>query len=146
MSLTLTKPASPSLWQRFCILLRRYFLVKELRYELKRINGNTQRLTDSLHVTVQANKSMGKTLDELRERNKELERQLLQFAIVDPNAKCPFCGAMEGEINTIQDFISQSAFIVHTCKVCKGKFPEQTVLKDAGKIWAPAPPEGIKNG
>ncbi len=53
-----------------------------------------------------------------------------EVARVDPNAKCPACGATSGKLAAVQDGVGAKAVIVveHTCNVCAARFFEKTVL------------------
>lgn len=154
MSLVISRPQRPTLTSRFIALLRQYFDVRRARAEVERSRRQIAMAVQMLAISKRASEQYETSLEKLRSENKELKEQLILFTAIDPNAKCPGCGAMEGTILAFQNHQLQTAYIEHTCKQCKFKWPEETVYKDAGKAWkpedgeymVPVPPGGVRRG
>lgn len=154
MSLVISRPQRATLTSRLITLLRQYFDVRRARAEVEKSRRQIALAVQMLAITKRSSDQFENSLQKLRDENKELKEQLIQFAAVDPHAKCPGCGAMEGTILAFQNHNSQTAYIEHTCSVCKFRWPEETVYKDAGRVWKPSdgeymvpvPPGGVRRG
>jgi hypothetical protein len=139
MALVLAAPERPSILNAFRRFLFQNYHVRRAMREV----GRTRRLLVStaiaLSASEQANKNLNDCVITLRQEKDALEKQLSHFRIVDPDAKCIFCGAMKGTIKTLQDRQNQRAYVEHTCSVCYGTWPETPIHPEAQKIWIPVP-------
>ncbi len=54
-----------------------------------------------------------------------------EVSCVDPNAKCPACGATAGKLEavTVGEGTRASVVVEHACSVCGAKYFEKTVLE-----------------
>ena len=129
MSLALTRPKW-SLWE----LIKQVLNVRSANQRVDQTRRIIQETLALIETNREANVRLEKTNVELEAENKHLIEILKTYSFVDPNAKCPFCGATEGSLETKQDF-SKEAYVEHTCSVCKGHWPEATIYEDAGKLW-----------
>jgi hypothetical protein len=138
MSLTISHPRL-SFFERLVEGIRQVLNVRRATVQVARVRQLMQMTTGLIEANKIANQRLEKQNIALMEENAELRQQLKTYSFVDPNAKCPFCGATEGQLETKQDIQSQQAYVVHTCLKCRGMWPEDTIYEDAGKLWKQAP-------
>ena len=131
----------PLSWRKVRVIFLRYFDVRRIRRSVDKIKRETAALYRMIAEVTEANKQLEKDLEQARSERDELLIELSKYQIVDPNGKCPGCGATDGVIETKQDFENQVAYVEHSCKVCKCIWPEAPVHKDLAKMYAkPMPP------
>jgi hypothetical protein len=68
---------------------------------------------------------------------KILEARRMYNLVVDPNSKCPACGARQGKLKCVTVDRSQkpntTVMVQHTCGVCSALWYEPTILKP--ELW-----------
>jgi hypothetical protein len=68
--------------------------------------------------------------------------QELDVARVNPDLKCPVCGAEDGRLRCVEQLVTNGTAILceHTCNVCAARFYEKPVAKVNPSLVAHAVP------
>lgn len=136
----------PAFWSRWIRMTQEYLNLASLRKQIKRIRADVRMTAKMLSRLGEDNQRLKLQVASLTSERDDLMRELARYSVVDPNAKCPGCGATDGSIMAVQSTSEQRAYIEHTCSNCKFRWPENTVHPDAGKMWKTTmiarPPEG----
>lgn len=64
--------------------------------------------------------------------------------VIDPNEKCPWCGARSGQIKAGKN--GNLACVWHVCTVCSGTWASDPVLKASTPVLASVPETTQKAG
>lgn len=105
--------------------------IERLDNLLPRLRAMLKKMAEANQSAAEANRVQGAEVMRLETENKALLDSLKAYEdaerFVDPDAKCPFCGARDGFLVHIPAFDPHTkacidVVVQNNCNVCKGKF------------------------